>query len=340
VNGPHQSHDCLCPARGEGGLLLATLAYDSRSSVEQRERPEVLGWVGVIWTARRGAARHRRKEGQHGTGQLMSWAAQAWAVEQHPGSGVRKAVLQALAYCANHETNLCNPRIETLCEMTDFRDRSVRDALASLEEDGYIGRVRMRHEDGTYGQYHYSFPALTPAASPADGNHPDQRRLPPVAPPASPAGQEPEVDLEPNPLRSEPSVVQDGLFVVDNGSDPHSPVQNSNNEDAVLEVFAYWREQRDKTHPNFRLTPRRRKVIADRLKHYTIQQLRHAIDGVGYDPWPDRARHDDLVVIFRNPEQVDRFLTFWRTRPKQRAPADDLIARNMPHSKLGRRRQK
>jgi len=296
--------------------------------------------MGVIWTARRGQAVASEEGGSHGTDQSVSWAAQAWAVEQHPGSGVRKSVLLALAYCANHETNLCNPRVATLCGMTDYSDRAVRDALALLETEGYIGRVRERHDDGTYGHYHYSFPALTPAASPADGTDPDQRRLPPVAPPASPAGQELEVDLEPEPLPSEASTAQDGLFVVQDASEGRPLSINGGTNGAVAEVYAYWCEQRGKTRSNYRaISPKRKDIIGKRLKEFTVDDLRHAIDGVGCDPWPDRKQHDDLTIIFRSQEQVDKFLELWRNRPKPRAPADDLFARNVGKTKLGRRKQ-
>jgi hypothetical protein len=226
----------------------------------------------------------------------------------------------ALAYCANHETELCNPKIETLCDMTDFRRTAVKDALDGLEADGYIARERQRH-GWKLGEYSYSFPAvgretthLRVAIRPQEGSRDDPR--------------EPEENL--NPLSVSENGLQDGLFVVEDSLTDVSLPSNGTNG-AVAEVYAYWRDQRGKSRSNYeRISPARRDKIASRLKEFTVDDLKHAIEGVSHDPWPERTQHDDLTIIFRNKEQVDKFLELYRDPPRK--PGSDeggMIARAM-----------
>jgi hypothetical protein len=78
----------------------------------------------------------------------------------------------------------------------------------------------------------------------------------------------------------------------------------------VQDVYDYWREKRGKTDARYakRIAPNRRKKIAARLREFTSEELKRCIDGVALDPWEDRPRHDDLTIIFRSQEQVEKFL--------------------------------
>lgn len=78
----------------------------------------------------------------------MSVWAKSWAYEQRTGSPGRKHVLVALAEFADYE-GVCRPGQQTLADMTEFDDRTVRRHLAGLEEDGFIERVERRRRDGT-----------------------------------------------------------------------------------------------------------------------------------------------------------------------------------------------
>lgn len=78
----------------------------------------------------------------------MSVYAKTWAYEQQTGSPGRKHVLVALAEFADYE-GVCRPGQQTLADMTEFDDRTVRRHLAKLEEDGFIERVERRRKDGT-----------------------------------------------------------------------------------------------------------------------------------------------------------------------------------------------
>lgn len=91
----------------------------------------------------------------------------------------------------------------------------------------------------------------------------------------------------------------------------------------VARIYAHWREERSKTDPRYdRMSDGRQAKIRARLKDgFTEEQLCEAIDGVALDPWEDRARHDDLTVVFRNTESVDRFLSFGDKRKRVAAAA-------------------
>lgn len=77
----------------------------------------------------------------------------------------------------------------------------------------------------------------------------------------------------------------------------------------VRRVYDYWREKRGKTRSNYeRISDGRRKKIQARLREFTADDLCRAIDGIALDPWEGRALQDDLTVVFRSTEQVDKFL--------------------------------
>lgn len=82
----------------------------------------------------------------------------------------------------------------------------------------------------------------------------------------------------------------------------------ANTED-VIRVYEHWRETRGRTRKNYdRMSPGRRRKIEARLKEFSADDLCQAISNVANDPWEDRPKHDDIMVIFRNREQVERFM--------------------------------
>jgi hypothetical protein len=86
--------------------------------------------------------------------------------------------------------------------------------------------------------------------------------------------------------------------------------------DAVREIYDHWRTARRKTDRRFaKISEGRRRKIQSRLREFSAVELMRAIDCVALDPWEERPRHDDLTVIFRSQEQVDRFLSFWKEKP-------------------------
>jgi hypothetical protein len=85
-------------------------------------------------------------------------------------------------------------------------------------------------------------------------------------------------------------------------------------EDLTDEGFAVWEHWRvTARHPRARLDKARRKVIVERLKDYSVAELQLAIDGCAKSAWHqgenDRGRrYDDLTLILRDAEHVERFL--------------------------------
>lgn len=77
----------------------------------------------------------------------------------------------------------------------------------------------------------------------------------------------------------------------------------------IRRVYDYWREKRGKTRANYaRMSDGRRKKIQARLREFSADELCRAIDGIALDPWDGRAMQDDLTIVFRSTEQVDKFL--------------------------------
>ena len=71
-----------------------------------------------------------------------------WETNLPPGE---KLVLLALADQAGDDGRQCWPSVETIAHKSGQGERTVRRALASLEEKGHLTR---QHRDGTSSQYH------------------------------------------------------------------------------------------------------------------------------------------------------------------------------------------
>lgn len=210
----------------------------------------------------------------------MSIQLVAWALETPCGSSSRKAVLVALANCHNHHTGLCCPSLNRLATETELHKATVIRALVDLEKMGLIQKVERHRQNGSNTSNEYVFP-------------PSRTVRPPLSQPATPPSRtvrppEPEVEPEVEP---KPSLVADAT------------------SGTVQRIYDHWRTARDKTRSSYdQISASRRQKIVSRLREFSEHELIAAIDAVASDPWPDRSRHDDLTVIFRSREQVDRFL--------------------------------
>lgn len=104
------------------------------------------------------------------------------------------------------------------------------------------------------------------------------------------------------------------------GPEPSKTLETANAVSPAISderrVYNHWRQQRGRVAARYdRPTPRRIEKIRARLKEFTDEELMRAIDGVAYDPWPDRRLHDDVPVIFRSREQVEKFLDLYEAGP-------------------------
>ncbi|MGO8271792.1 helix-turn-helix domain-containing protein, partial [Rhizobium ruizarguesonis] len=61
-----------------------------------------------------------------------------WARNQRLGDPLAKNVLVSLAEHHNSKTGQCNPKVATICLETDFSERAVRKAMATLKQVGLI----------------------------------------------------------------------------------------------------------------------------------------------------------------------------------------------------------
>lgn len=79
----------------------------------------------------------------------------------------------------------------------------------------------------------------------------------------------------------------------------------------VRDVFDHWRSVMG--HDDAKLTEKRERLVRARLKHYTVEQLKAAIDGCKATPFNmganrDGQVYDDLALICRDGEHVERYM--------------------------------
>ena len=89
--------------------------------------------------------------------------------------------------------------------------------------------------------------------------------------------------------------------------------------DDVEQVFNHWKTAM--ASPRSRLDDKRRRVIRDALKHYSVEELKRAIDGCRLDPWSmgENDRHtkfNGINVILRDAEHIDKFISLYEKPPK------------------------
>ena len=99
-----------------------------------------------------------------------------------------------------------------------------------------------------------------------------------------------------------------------------------------VEVFRYW--QQTLGHPQAVLDAKRRKRIRQALASgYSVTQLCDAILGCSYTPHnmghnEQGQRYDGLHIIFRDADQIDRFIRNAHSPPRPQNAADRLESTN------------
>lgn len=86
----------------------------------------------------------------------------------------------------------------------------------------------------------------------------------------------------------------------------------------VKEVFAYWQEIM--THPKAKLDQKRKSKIEQALKHYSVDDLKQAIDGCARTPFnmgsnATKERYDGLELILRDADHIERFMQNAKANP-------------------------
>jgi hypothetical protein len=64
-----------------------------------------------------------------------------------------------------------------------------------------------------------------------------------------------------------------------------------------------------------KLSPQRREKIRARLRTFPSDELVEAVQGWRHDPWPERPRHNDLLILLRTDEQAEKFRDLYRKGP-------------------------
>ena len=71
-----------------------------------------------------------------------------------------------------------------------------------------------------------------------------------------------------------------------------------------------------KAQKKLSITPARKKIIDSRLKDYTLDQLKTAVDNFVKDDWPDRAKYTDVVYCIGVRNQIDNLEKWLNFKPK------------------------
>ena len=106
------------------------------------------------------------------------------------------------------------------------------------------------------------------------------------------------------------------------------PKQPSKQKLEIIEVFEFW--QKTLNHPKAKLDSKRQKVIASAIRAgYSVDDLKTSIIGCSKTPHNmgvnDRNEiYDKVSVIFKDGEQIERFINNATIQPKQRQ-------QNQPH---------
>jgi DNA-binding MarR family transcriptional regulator len=212
----------------------------------------------------------------------MSISVSAWAWEQMCGSPAQKLVLIKLADSANDD-GVCWPSLRTLERDLGMSKSAVDRNVKKLVEASLLTVEVRKHSDGRRRSNLYR---LTP------------RTLSRLSGTTSEEVVPPERD---NPRAGAP--IEGKPKTLEERATPSRTIPS------IDEVYNYWREQRNKARSTYdKISDARRKKLATRLGEFSVEDLKRAIDGVACDPWPDRANHDDITIIFRSHEQVEKFL--------------------------------
>jgi len=199
------------------------------------------------------------------------------------------------------------PTQEHLGEMLGVTAKTAREAIYELEQAGWLVVDRSRTAEPL------GYELLLPECRPGRND-----RQPTVETSVSPRARSLWEDDE---LQDEDKVKTGDLALVETTA----PVK----ADPALVVYEHWRIQRHRTDRRYdKPLPARLEKIRTRLKTYSPEELMRAIDGVALDPWEERDRNDDIGLIFRNDEHVERFLRYAEAPPNKRFVTAQDLAHN------------
>jgi len=245
----------------------------------------------------------------------------------HPGKYIMLVFAGLWTLCDSKGKFEYKPRHIKL-KILPFIDFDINETLMILEESGFIfsyqvngksyGKVvsfnehqRITGKEATDGEKHPDPAEDRP--SPEKGNNWETTGKHPVA-------QERERERE---KELNKTIVEKIRPVADTKADPSD----------VMEIFEHWKQCMG--HPSAKLSDERRAIIRKALGwKYTAEQLKNAISGCSITPHNigdnDRGqRYDGLKIIFRNADNIDRFIKNFHSPPRAKSKAEQRTQQNL-----------
>jgi hypothetical protein len=214
-------------------------------------------------------------------------------------------VLLALADWANDD-GACWPSIPTLAEKTRIDRRSVQRIIRRLQSEQLI-EIEEGRGRGNQHRYTVQKATLRRLLDERKGDFPDTQKA--TFPTEKAALRTEKATLvSPDPLE-EPLV--DPPRGQDTPLPPKGERRRGNYSLRVSAVFQFWQRRLD--HPQAKLDEKRARLIQARLRDYTIDDLKRAIEGCAASPFHmgenDTGHvHDDISLICRDASHVEMFM--------------------------------
>ena len=94
------------------------------------------------------------------------------------------------------------------------------------------------------------------------------------------------------------------------------------------QVFDYWKKRLDK-NARVVFSEKRRRRVRSALKHFTVADLMKAVDGCAKSPFhmgdgPDGTVYDDLELICRDVEHIEKFMAIDDKPPQPRSRGEQI----------------
>lgn len=270
----------------------------------------------------------------------MSIEALDWAIRQTAGARGRKATLILVANIAS-QSGIVYAGVEYFAEKTECsRDTIIRD-MAALEELGLLVRIKRRRKDGAPTS---TLTVLAPGEDRGNLEDPEDDpvfgvdvvgwRRPKSQVADDPKSQSAEAQVADCPEPKSQDTTQHGQGLHGQGTRSGDTPEQQPLLDAPPArrpgyiVFDHW-QQHMPGRQRAKLTPKRKTVIAARLKSFSVEDLCAVIDFIATSPWwngqnDTGAIYNDLTTVFRSDEKVETRLiearqrqTFGGQRPAQ-----------------------
>lgn len=203
-----------------------------------------------------------------------------------------------LRYHSNFKTGHAFPSYTAIQEMTGFHRRTIAQALRELETSGWLTKQRRFGQSTVYS-------LQIPSSSISDTTDASYS--------SSTVGT---ISSSTYATISSSNGVHANKIDLTRSKEQDTPLPPKGERrrgmisSRVLAVFEYW--QRRLNHPQAKLDGKRARLIQARLRDYTVEELKRAIEGCAASPFHmgqnDTGQvHDDIALICRDASHVEMF---------------------------------